>query len=146
MSRPKGSSKTPALTHHKASGRAVVRIDGQDHYCGRWGTVAARREYDRLIGEWLVRGRTTPRDAGQASGGITVKEVLAAFWIHASDYYKGAGEAKASGELDKFRNAMKPLKRLYGETPAASFGPIALKAVRAEMLTLERRGVRWSRW
>jgi hypothetical protein len=30
MPRPKGSIKTPSLTKHKASGKAVVRIDAVD--------------------------------------------------------------------------------------------------------------------
>ena len=44
--------KYPKLTHHKGSGRAVVRLNGRDHYCGDWGTKAASAEYDRLVGLW----------------------------------------------------------------------------------------------
>ena len=35
------SKRTPKLCHHKATGQAVVRIDGKDFYCGRYGTPKA---------------------------------------------------------------------------------------------------------
>ena len=46
--------RIPMLTHRRSDGRAVVRLNGRDRYCGDWGTVAAKAEYDRLIGLWLA--------------------------------------------------------------------------------------------
>jgi integrase len=43
-------------------------------------------------------------------------------------------------EAKNFRDALRPLKRFYGGLPAAQFGPVALRAVREEMV---RRG--WCR-
>ena len=45
----------PKLTRHKASGKAVVRLNGRDHYVGIFGTAEAETAYNRLIGEWLVQ-------------------------------------------------------------------------------------------
>jgi len=45
------NDKLPRMTHHKASGQAVVRLGYRDFYLGPWGTRAARIEYDRVIAE-----------------------------------------------------------------------------------------------
>jgi hypothetical protein len=47
-------ARIPKLTHHKASGQAVVRLSGSDCYLGPWGSRTARDEYDRRIAEWLA--------------------------------------------------------------------------------------------
>ena len=49
--------RVPKLTKHKASGRAVVCLNGRDCYCGPWGSKEAHLEYDRLISLWLANGR-----------------------------------------------------------------------------------------
>ena len=52
---PKQSGKVPSYCRHKASGRAVVRIDGKDHYLGIYGSPESHDEYERLISEWRVQ-------------------------------------------------------------------------------------------
>ena len=47
----------PTLRRHKATGKAVVTLSGQDFYCGTRGTKASLAEYDRHVNEWLTRGR-----------------------------------------------------------------------------------------
>ena len=39
-----------------------------------------------------------------------------------------------SGELVNLREAIKPLRSLYGYTPADKFGPLGLRAVRDKMI------------
>ena len=58
---------------------------------------------------------------------LSVNELLLAFWDHASQYYP-------SKELACMRDALKPLKTLYGHTLVRQFGPRALKAVRSHMI------------
>ncbi len=41
--------RIPKMTHHKASGHAVVRLNYCDHYLGPWGSKPARNAYDRVI-------------------------------------------------------------------------------------------------
>jgi hypothetical protein len=65
--------------------------------------------------------------------GLTVVELIAAYLRHARDYYAVPGGA-ACGVLGNIRDAVRPLRKLYGLTPAAAFGPLALKAVRKEMV------------
>ncbi|MGH7178701.1 MAG: tyrosine-type recombinase/integrase, partial [Tepidisphaeraceae bacterium] len=103
-----------------------------DHYLGPYGTRASRAEYDCQIAKWIAAGRRTPVDAD----GPTVVEVAAAFRRHAAAYYRHA-DGTPTSEPVAFDTALGPLLKLYGRTPAADFGPLALKAVRNEMI---RRG------
>ncbi len=54
---PKLSTSVPKYRKHRASGEAVVTINGREHYLGPHGTKASKLEYDRLINQWLVTGR-----------------------------------------------------------------------------------------
>ena len=49
---PRKQGKVPAYCHHKASGQAVVRLDGVDHYLGCYGSDESHERYDRAIAEW----------------------------------------------------------------------------------------------
>ena len=51
---PKLVDSVPKYRLHRASGQAVVTIQGRDFYLGPWKSKASRVEYDRLIGEWLA--------------------------------------------------------------------------------------------
>jgi integrase len=125
------SQRLPALRQHKPSGRAVVTLNGVDHYCGKWGSVEAKAEYDRLIAEWLSNGRSLRR----ASGGVpdlTISELVAKYWEFAQAHYQIDG--KPTAEPGKIREALRPVVRLYGHAPARDFGPVAFKTVRAEFI------------
>ena len=76
MPRP-SSSFVPKYRKHRASGQAIVTISGRDHYLGPYGTKASQIEYDRLITEWLVSGRSA--SFGAASGGLSIAELLVAY-------------------------------------------------------------------
>ena len=54
---PRLSRSLPKYRKHKASGQAVVTLDGNDFYLGPHNTRASHREYDRLVGEWQQNGR-----------------------------------------------------------------------------------------
>src|SRR5215216_3908746 len=124
--------RPPSYRHHKATGQAVVTLNGKDFYLGVHGTPASKQKYDRLIAEWYANGRQVMPKAGSA-GSLTVNEVVAGFWLHAEAYYR-APDGQPTGELDNYRLALLPLVKLYGSTPAAEFGPLALKAVRENMI------------
>ena len=59
--------------------------------------------------------------------------MILAFWRHAEVHYR-APDGTPSGELVNLKVAIRPLRKLYGETPARDFGPLALRAVRDEMV------------
>ena len=121
---PRLSHVSPKYRKHKSTGQAVVTINGRDHYLGPHGTIASRKEYDRLITEWIGNGRTSPLDKPDA----TIIEVLAAYLRFAKDYYR------ESGEYENMVYALKPLKDIYGKLPAAEFSPLKLKAVRQKLI------------
>ncbi|MFO0953994.1 MAG: tyrosine-type recombinase/integrase [Isosphaeraceae bacterium] len=130
---PRLVHKTPSSRHHKADGRAIVTIDGRDFYLGRFGSPETRAEYDRLVAEWLVNKRRPAEAVDAARCGATIDEVVLAFWRHAELHYRHR-DGSPTGELENFRHSLRPLRKLYGGTPAAEFGPLKLKAVRQGMV------------
>ncbi|MAT69910.1 MAG: integrase [Planctomycetaceae bacterium] len=149
MPRISGHS-VPKYRKHRASGQAVVTINGHDHYLGPHGTKASRIEYDRLITEWLASGRSA--SYGTPAAVVTVVEL-------ANDYVKFAkrhyGDAFNS-EWRRVKFIIRPLVDLYGRTAAADFGVLQLKSLREKFIATGRsrgtinsdvrRIVRFFRW
>ena len=119
--------RTPTYRLHKPTGNAVVTLNGRDVYLGPHGAPESRRAYDRTIAEWLQNHR---RPVAANDGGATVATLVNAFRLHAEAAYPDAG----GGQQVNYREACKPLVKLYADVPAADFGPLALQAVRAEMV------------
>src|SRR4029077_6061993 len=90
--------KVPSYCHHKASGRAVVRIDGIDHYLGPYGSAESHELYERLVTEWRVNRQEhadrPPKIAGlnRPVGNLTVEQVLGLYWKFAKSYYVSEGK------------------------------------------------------
>ncbi|MEM6256838.1 MAG: tyrosine-type recombinase/integrase [Planctomycetota bacterium] len=123
--RPK---RTPKLRHHKASNQAFVEIEGRRRYLGVYGRPATEQAYHRLIAEWLANGQRLPIAPEQ----ITVVEVIHRYWEWAKVHY-ARPDGSVSREVDNYRSALRPVRRLYGDVPAVDFGPVALKTVRAQL-------------
>ena len=133
--------KIPKLCLHKASGRAVVCIDGKDHYCGKFNSPEAWEFYTRLISEWMHRKKFAPSQSKEIPPSddfntLTIDELILRYFTFSEKYY-----ANSLGELDKIRLALKPLRALYGKKLVREFGPKALKHVR-ETMTYERTRTR----
>jgi integrase len=102
-------------------------------YLGRFGSVESRAEYNRIIAEWLAgTPQAQPLDASskKARADLTVGELILAYYRHAEQYYVKNG--KVTNQVTMIRLALKVANRHYGHTPAGEFGPLALKACRAE--------------
>jgi integrase len=131
MPDPKTPRRLPKYRHYKPKDLAVVRIDGRDHYLGRYGSEESREKYRRLVAAWVAGTPVPPpRDAGDA--GISVAELLLAYLRFADGYYRKGG--RPTREPLNVRHAARPLRQLYGLTPAREFGPLALKVVRQAMV------------
>ena len=127
---PKLVNRNPKYRKHRASGQAIVTVNGHDIYLGPYGTAASRREYDRVVCEWLQNGRRSPFDN---AADLSVVELIAAYGRYARDYYKPAPGC-SDGERDGIRLAAAAVKRLYADTLVTDFGPLALKVVREAMI------------
>jgi integrase len=126
----------PSYRKHKQSGQAVVCLtDGcgnrRDVLLGPYGSKESRLEYARVISEWESCGRRPPPD--DAAADLTMNELMVAYLRHADQYYRD-GAGAGTGEADNIRQALRWVKRLYGDTPAAGFTPAAFKAIRSEMV------------
>jgi integrase len=127
----------PSYRLHRQSGQAVVTLtDGlgnrRDVLLGRHDSPESYAEYRRVLAEWEAAGRRLPAPAA-ATADLTVNELLVAFWSHAEGHYRRP-DGTPTSEINEYRAAFRPLKRLYGHTTAKSFGPLALKAVRQLMV------------
>ena len=133
MSRPR--SLKPSYCHHKSTDRAYVTIAGRRRYLGPYGSQASRDAYDTAIAEWISQGRPVASMGITGPAEVLVKHVVLSFWQHAEKTYvddKGA----LTVEADNFRRVLRIVRRLYGDAPGKDFGPLALKAVREEMVRL----------
>jgi len=113
---------------HRASGQAIVALNGRDYYLGPHGTKASKVTYDRLCGEYLTSGGALLQDKADE---ITVVELLDAFAAHAEVYYEG------STELANYGTVIRRLRMSYGSTLVRDFGPLRLKAFR-DLLILKK--------
>jgi integrase len=122
--------RAPGYLHHKATGQAFVRLDGHDYYLGRYDTPESRAAYDRLIADWLRRRAGHAGVPAPPPARLSVGALAARFLEHATAKYQGPERIK---ELLHYRQALTVLDGLHGRTPAADFGPKALREVRDAM-------------
>jgi integrase len=133
----KNRDRQPKLTHHKASGQGVVRLNGKDVYCGPYGTPECKARYLRALAEWEAADRQPatkpaddpPRDASD----LTVNELLVAYLQFADKHYVKHGEPTT--EVRDIRYSIGPLRDLFGHAVAAMFGPPQLKIVRQAFIS-----------
>lgn len=123
----------PTLRRHAATGQARVLIRRRHLYLGQYGSPEAEEKYRRIVAEYLASGGvTTPSTDVDQPKSLTINALVLAYWRHAERYYCKNG--KPTSELSTLREPLRVLRRLYGSTPAADFGPLKLKAVREELL------------
>jgi integrase len=136
---PRQRNSTPTYRLHKPSGQAVCDfydpVSGAKRCVslGRWQSPESKLEHSRIVAE-VAAGRS----AGPASG-LSLNELFVAFLTHAEGHYRRP-DGTSTNELTNFKHAIRVARALYGHTPAAAFGPLALKAVRARMVEM-----RWAR-
>jgi hypothetical protein len=108
---PRLTRRVPSYCRHRASGQAVVTLSGQDFYLGPYGTQVSKREYDRVVAEWLARGRS-PLAAPEADpAGISIAELLVRYLRHADSYYRKNG--RVTNEVNAIRSALRVVKGLF---------------------------------
>ncbi len=129
--------RIPTYRLHKASGSAVVTLPrlglkrGRDVFLGRYGSPESRQRYAQVMAEWTATGDLRP----PATSDITLIELVDRYWVHVRSYYVKDG--KPTSEQDTVHQALAPVLKLYGLSPACEFGPLALETVRQAMVDLK---------
>lgn len=127
---PRLTTRVPKYCLHKASGQAVVTLNGRDIYLGRHDSPESKSKYRSLLVEWEQQGR----QHGLANHkGPAIDELILAYLEHAAGYYVKDG--RPTSEQTTLKAALRPLHDLYGGMPAAEFSPTKLVAVRHVMIT-----------
>jgi integrase len=65
---------------------------------------------------------------------LTVNTLILAFWKHAEDHYGKPRFKSSTTELENLRDALRPLRALYGRSQAKDIWPLALRTVREKMI------------
>lgn len=134
---PKLKNKVPSYRLHKATGQAVVTLNGRDIHLGAHNSAESREAYQAALNERLASHRQRPssgsreRDATPADG-LTINEIFLAYWEFVEEHYRTYG--KPTSEVASIKRALTPLLKLYGRRSGRTFGPLALKACRQRMI------------
>src|SRR5688500_18360799 len=104
---PKLTTRLPAYRLHKASGQAVVTLDGFDHYLGKHGSPESRTAYQRKLGEWLATGKLASNTHDDAvRNDLTIDEIFIWYWSFVTTYYVKDGQP--TGEQHAMKSALTP--------------------------------------
>lgn len=133
--------RVPAYRLHKKSGQAVITLADantgrrRDVYLGDHGSPPSRRRYAEVLSEWEGAGRVVDGMslASESRRADTVTSLVVAYWQD-QKASKAAADGSLTSRLASVRLTLRLLRSHYGQTPAASFGPLALQRVRSEMV------------
>ena len=133
------STRIPKYRCHK-TGQAFVQIKNQRIYLGKHGTEKSKEAYRRIIAERFGSPQAPVIELASTRAGISVNELLLAYMQHVEAYYVKNGQP--TWEQANIRQALRPLRELFGHTPAVEFGPRRLQEVQERMVRAGRsRGV-----
>jgi integrase len=130
---------TPPSYRRHSSGQACVTIRDpggcrREILLGKWESPDSKAEYARILTELAAnQGRTPTKAEGPAPASVTVNELILAFWRYAEQHYRRP-DGTLTGELDNMRDAVRPLKALYGHTHARDFDSACLEAIQEELV------------
>jgi hypothetical protein len=97
-------TRLPKFCHFKPKDLAVVRIDGEDRYLGKYDSPESHEKYRRVLAEWLYGAHAEPlRPAGKPDAGPTLDEVILSYVRFAEGDYRKEGVA--TGEVAHIKYA-----------------------------------------
>ena len=132
------SNSIPRLRRHSPSGRAVVTLNGKDHYLGPWPSLArkappeVKERYDQLITEWLANNRQ-PAAPPQAKPVFIVNQLILRYYRWAEGHYRRP-DGTMTNEVNDLRRTLRYPKQMFGQLPVEEFTPLKLKAIREKMI------------
>jgi integrase len=154
MSDTRRQQRIPSYRLHKPTGRAVVTLDGRDHYLGEHGSPPSQARYDRLVREYLENGRTLP---GPRDDKVYQVGDLCRDFVRWAKHEYRMPDGREGGGVGNVRVALRPLGAMFMDVPLDEFGPHALQLFRAELIVqgnarktinakvnMVRRAVKWA--
>jgi integrase len=96
---------------------------------GAYGSDESRAHYGRIIAEWEASGRCLRLQAEP----ISVSKLILAYWRHVETHYRRP-DGSPTSEVGNVRRALRPVRKLYGQTAVAAFDALALEAIRAVLI------------
>jgi integrase len=104
---------------HRASGQAVVTLQGRTYYLGKYGSPESKEKFHRLVAESLVSPTF-----GTSKKRVTISEAVVKYLEHCHEYY-------SEKERVVLHHALKPLIELCPALPLQEFGVVQFKVIRA---------------
>lgn len=135
--------KVPSYGLHKPSGQARIIVRGTSIYLGKHGSPESHEAYARWVTK--LSAETPPEPVRLTHPDrlheLTINELLVRYLQYADGYYRWKGER--TREYSSMVEAIRPLRRLYGTTVVAEFGPKSLSLVRQALIDhgLVRRSI-----
>jgi len=124
------SVRLPKYRHHKASGQALVLINGRRIYLGTYNSPESQERYRRYITQLVAPGLAV--DESRTEQALTINALILRYYRYAQTYYVKNGQP--TDEVYGIRASLSRLRKLYGKTLAEDFGPKAFKLVREAMI------------
>lgn len=131
MTASRQRKRPPKYCQNKATGRAYVTVNGRRIYLGAFGSDESYQQYESVLAQ-LRAGEMPGIDRKRGDPELTIDELVQVFQAHAKQHYRKHGQL--TSEYSNYAQAARPLRALYGGSPAVKFGPLALKAVRQRMV------------
>jgi integrase len=138
---PRTKRGTPPSYRRHSSGQACVTIRDatgrrREILLGPWNSTQSKTEYARVLAELASNGGHL---AGRGPGSLashpdlSINELIVAFWRYAEEHYRRPDD-QPTGELDNLRDALHPLRQLYGNMPTSSFDSLALETIQDHLV------------
>ena len=113
---PPLKGKVPSYCLHKRSSRAVVRLNGKDHYLGKYGSQESQEEYKRLIQVWLATNNAHAAKKAERvrlkDPAIQIETITLLYRDFAAGYY--VKNDKPTKEFVEMGLALRPVRLLFG--------------------------------
>lgn len=155
---PRLVHRPPAYRRHKSTNQAVVSLFGDKIYLGPYGSPRSHKRYAEELKKWhkrrhqestpkteeglppvAVGRRATPaltatklRTKHLLGQPITINELIYVYRLHTHSYYQKNGVV--TREAYVIDDALRILRKHYGKTQLAEFGPVSLKELRGKMI------------
>ena len=133
---PKLITRPPKYARHKASGQAVVKINGKVRYLGPWNSVESKVRYQEAISAWAAEQDSRPSATVSIKlpeSDAVISELLAAYMRHAQTYYLKNGVPTSMVHL--VRSIVRLWKDSFASVLVRDIRPSHLKALQKRMVT-----------